>query len=86
MGATRAHKLHTSLRGGYEYNGPTIVDCQNYKRDCDNFVGRGDAKTFHGFCFLHVDNHNCNVVVGSTLFSCDLLNNTMFKKQFFKLV
>ncbi|KVI01530.1 FAR1 DNA binding domain-containing protein [Cynara cardunculus var. scolymus] len=44
MGATRAHKLHTSLRGGYEYGGPTVVDYQNYKRDCDNFFGRGDAK------------------------------------------
>ncbi|KVI04491.1 FAR1 DNA binding domain-containing protein [Cynara cardunculus var. scolymus] len=44
MGATWAHKLHTSLRGGYEYGGPTVVDFQNYKRDCDNFVSRGDAK------------------------------------------
>ncbi|KAI3672578.1 hypothetical protein L6452_38670 [Arctium lappa] len=44
MGATRAHKFHTSLRGGYEYGGPTIVDYHNYKRDCDNFMGRGDAK------------------------------------------
>ncbi|KVH21030.1 MULE transposase domain-containing protein [Cynara cardunculus var. scolymus] len=44
VGATRAHKLHTSLRGGYKYGGPTVVDYQNYKRDYDNFVGRGDAK------------------------------------------
>ncbi|KVI04232.1 MULE transposase domain-containing protein [Cynara cardunculus var. scolymus] len=207
MGATRAHKLHTSLRGGYEYGDPTVADYQNYKRGCDNFVGRGDAKVLvdlmttkrdadNNFFFeyncvgseLHtifwvdevarfnysefgdvisfdvtfqtnrhfmvfvpftaVDNHNCNVVVGSALighehvpnykwllqafqkahskppmmiltdqrpamkqaiasvfpdsrhmlciwhimnkvpnkFSYDLLNNTTFKKQFFKLV
>ena len=44
MGATRLHKLHTSLRGAYEYGGPMVVDYQNYKRDHDNFVGRRDGK------------------------------------------
>lgn len=44
MGASRAHKLRTSMIGGYEHGGPSVVDYQNYKRDCDKFVGRGDAK------------------------------------------
>ncbi|XP_024968737.1 protein FAR1-RELATED SEQUENCE 5-like [Cynara cardunculus var. scolymus] len=143
MGATRAHKLHTSLRGGYKYGGPTIVDYQNYKRDCDNFVGRGDAKVLvdlmtkkrdadHNFFFeyncvgseLHtifwvdevarfnysefgdvisfdatfrtnrhsmvfvpftaVDNHNCNVVVGSALVGHEHVPNYKWLLQAFR--
>ncbi|KVI01608.1 Zinc finger, SWIM-type [Cynara cardunculus var. scolymus] len=59
MGATWAHKLHTSLRGGYEYGGPTVVDYQNYKRDYDNFVGCGDAKVLVDVITKKKDdNHN----------------------------
>lgn len=142
MGATRAHKLHTSLRGGYESGGPTVVDYQNYKRDCDNFVGRGDAKVlvdlmskkresdpnffFAYKCidselhtifwadevarfnyaefgdvisfdstfrtnrhymvfvpFTAVDNHNCNVVVGSALVGHEDIPNYKWLLQAF---
>lgn len=44
VGATRAHRIQSALKGGVEHNRCTVVDYQNYKRDVDRFVGNKDAK------------------------------------------
>ncbi|KAJ9560977.1 hypothetical protein OSB04_006137 [Centaurea solstitialis] len=46
-GATRVHKMRTSLKGGYEFYSSSSVDFQNFKRDMDKYVVKsGDAQMF----------------------------------------
>ncbi|KAJ9543979.1 hypothetical protein OSB04_023686 [Centaurea solstitialis] len=44
VGASKAHKLHTSLNGGYDVTGCTVSDYKNFRRDMNSFVGAGDAE------------------------------------------
>jgi hypothetical protein len=44
IGATAAHKLRASLRGGYEFVESTVVDYKNLKRDVTRVIGYKDAQ------------------------------------------
>ncbi|KAI3720290.1 hypothetical protein L6452_21205 [Arctium lappa] len=44
VGATRAHRYQTVLKGGFEQCRPTCVDYKNFRRDAASFVGNKDAK------------------------------------------
>nr|KAJ0205004.1 hypothetical protein LSAT_V11C500284820 [Lactuca sativa] len=39
IGPTMAHKLRTSLRGGYEFIKPKVVDYKNLRRDINRVIG-----------------------------------------------
>lgn len=44
IGATRAHHLLTSMKGGYEYVHGTTSDFKNHQRDINAFIGESDAQ------------------------------------------
>ncbi|GJQ90380.1 FAR1-related sequence 5-like protein [Tanacetum coccineum] len=44
IGATRAHNLLSSMKGGYEYVHGTIDDFKNHQRDVNVFIGESDAQ------------------------------------------
>lgn len=44
IGATRAHNLLTSMKGGYEYVHGTSDDSKNHQRDINAFIGESDAQ------------------------------------------
>lgn len=44
VGASKAHKLHASLNGGYDVSGCTVSDYKNFRRDMNSFVGAGDGE------------------------------------------
>nr|KAJ0212430.1 hypothetical protein LSAT_V11C400221880 [Lactuca sativa] len=43
IGPTMAHKLRASLRGGYEFVKPKVVDYKNLRRDINRVIGYKDA-------------------------------------------
>nr|KAJ0188488.1 hypothetical protein LSAT_V11C900500290 [Lactuca sativa] len=44
IGPTMAHKLRASLRGGYEFVKPKVVDYKNLRRDINRVIGYKDAQ------------------------------------------
>ncbi|GJT74428.1 FAR1-related sequence 5-like protein [Tanacetum coccineum] len=44
IGATRAHNLLSSMKGGYEYVHGTTDDFKNHQRDVNVFIGESDAQ------------------------------------------
>ncbi|GKA21454.1 FAR1-related sequence 5-like protein [Tanacetum coccineum] len=44
IGATRAHNLYCSMKGGYEYVHGTTDDFKNHQRDVNQFIGESDAQ------------------------------------------
>ncbi|GJY64023.1 FAR1-related sequence 5-like protein [Tanacetum coccineum] len=44
IGATRAHNLLCSMKGGYEYVHGTTDDFKNHQRDVNVFIGESDAQ------------------------------------------
>ncbi|GJR21546.1 regulation of nuclear pre-mRNA domain-containing protein 1B [Tanacetum coccineum] len=46
IGATRAHNLLSSMKGGYEYVHGTTDDFKNHQRDVNVFIGESDAQIF----------------------------------------
>ncbi|GKB85393.1 FAR1-related sequence 5-like protein [Tanacetum coccineum] len=44
IGATRAHNLYCSMKGGYEYVHGTSDDFKNHQRDVNQFIGESDAQ------------------------------------------
>nr|KAJ0222588.1 hypothetical protein LSAT_V11C200073550 [Lactuca sativa] len=44
IGPTIAHKLRASLRGGYEFVKPKVVDYKNLRRDINRVIGYKDAQ------------------------------------------
>ncbi|CAI9293444.1 unnamed protein product [Lactuca saligna] len=44
IGATKAHKLQASLKGGYENVGPKAIDYKNFRRKMGNIIGDKDAQ------------------------------------------
>jgi len=44
IGPTIAHKLRASLRGGYEFVKPKVVDYKNLRRDINRVNGYKDAQ------------------------------------------
>ena len=44
IGPTRAWKVMTHMYGGFENIGATDVECRNYRRGLDNFIGNRDAQ------------------------------------------
>ncbi|XP_042752267.1 protein FAR1-RELATED SEQUENCE 5-like [Lactuca sativa] len=44
IGATIAHRLYTSILGGYNFVGGLIDDFKNYMRDLNCFIGGSDAQ------------------------------------------
>ncbi|GJS00432.1 FAR1-related sequence 5-like protein [Tanacetum coccineum] len=44
IGATRAHNLYCSMKGGYEYFHRTSDDFKNHQRDVNQFIGESDAQ------------------------------------------
>nr|KAJ0206523.1 hypothetical protein LSAT_V11C500290040 [Lactuca sativa] len=42
--STMAHKLRASLRGGYEFINPKVVDYKNLRRDINRVIGYKDAQ------------------------------------------
>ncbi|XP_052622664.1 protein FAR1-RELATED SEQUENCE 5-like [Lactuca sativa] len=44
IGPTMAHKLRSSLRGGYEFVKPKVVDYKNLRRDINMVIGYKDAQ------------------------------------------
>ncbi|GJR15599.1 FAR1-related sequence 5-like protein [Tanacetum coccineum] len=44
IGATRAHNLLSSMKGGYEYVHGTTDDFKNHHRDVNVFIGESDAQ------------------------------------------
>ncbi|GJY99845.1 FAR1-related sequence 5-like protein [Tanacetum coccineum] len=44
IGATHAHNLLSSMKGGYEYVHGTTDDFKNYQRDVNVFIGESDAQ------------------------------------------
>nr|KAJ0195695.1 hypothetical protein LSAT_V11C700346480 [Lactuca sativa] len=44
IGPTMAHKLRASLRGGYEFVKPKVVDYKNLSRDINRVIGYKDAQ------------------------------------------
>ncbi|XP_052619601.1 protein FAR1-RELATED SEQUENCE 5-like [Lactuca sativa] len=44
IGPTMAHKLRASLRGGYEFVKPKVVDYKNLMRDINRVIGYKDAQ------------------------------------------
>ncbi|GKB53731.1 FAR1-related sequence 5-like protein, partial [Tanacetum coccineum] len=44
IGATRAHNLYCSLKGGYEYVHGTTDDFKNHQRDFNRFILESDAQ------------------------------------------
>nr|GEX06126.1 hypothetical protein [Tanacetum cinerariifolium] len=44
IGATRAHKLLCSMKGGYEYVHGTTDDFNNHQRDANVFIGESDEQ------------------------------------------
>nr|KAJ0216170.1 hypothetical protein LSAT_V11C300114480 [Lactuca sativa] len=44
IGPTMAHKLRASLRGGYEFVNPKVVDYKNLRRDINRVIGYKDAQ------------------------------------------
>ncbi|CAI9297560.1 unnamed protein product [Lactuca saligna] len=44
IGATKAHKLQASLKGGYENVGPEAIDYKNFRRKMGNIIGDKDAQ------------------------------------------
>ncbi|GKA16756.1 FAR1-related sequence 5-like protein [Tanacetum coccineum] len=44
IGATHAHNLLSSMKGGYEYVHATTDDFKNHQRDVNVFIGKSDAQ------------------------------------------
>ena len=44
IGPTRAWKVMAHMYGGFENIGATDVECRNYRRGLDNFIGNRDAQ------------------------------------------
>ena len=44
IGATKAYRIQTALKGGFEHSKCTAAEYQNFKRDVGLFVGKKDAK------------------------------------------
>ncbi|GJT65466.1 FAR1-related sequence 5-like protein [Tanacetum coccineum] len=44
IGATRAHNLYCSMKGGYEYVHGMSNDFKNHQRDVNQFIGESDAQ------------------------------------------
>ncbi|GKA26307.1 regulation of nuclear pre-mRNA domain-containing protein 1B [Tanacetum coccineum] len=44
IGATRAHNLLSSMKGGYDYVHGTTDDFKNHQRDANGFIGESDAQ------------------------------------------
>ncbi|KAJ9547285.1 hypothetical protein OSB04_019828 [Centaurea solstitialis] len=82
VGPTRAYRLQTALKGGFDKMRCTAVDYQNFKRDVGLYVGKKDAKMLinkiHAMAFvpfLAIDNHKRSVVVGSSLIAGENIEN-----------
>lgn len=43
-GATRVHRLRSTLKGGYDQVNGTVVDWKNFKRDINTVIGTRDAQ------------------------------------------
>lgn len=44
VGPVRAFKLMKEMYGGFENVGATVVDCKNFRRDMNLFIGDRDAQ------------------------------------------
>nr|KAJ0194419.1 hypothetical protein LSAT_V11C800440710 [Lactuca sativa] len=87
IGPTMAHKLRASLRGGYEFVKPKVVDYKNLTRDINRVIGYKDAQMIvntMNYRRAHYPNYsfkfNCQDDVLDCMFWADEMEKAYYAK------